>query len=827
MKKINFKHHILPHLIAVLVFLVVSILFFNPVFFDNKTLDQQDINQWKGGAHESMEYREKTGEELLWTNSMFSGMPTYLIDARWNDGIVTTLKIIMAVGLPHPVRNIFLAFLSFYILLLAFRVRPWLAIAGGLAFGLSSYVIIGFAAGHNARIGAVAFMPLVIAGIHTCLYRNRWIGFGLTALAVSLHLRENHLQITYYLLFIVGLYFLVYLLDAVRRDELVPFLKNSGLLLVAALLALGTFYGKFHVISEYSHYSMRGVSELKADQEAGENTSGLKKSYAFNQSYGVAEPLTLFIPNVYGGSSSHLLILDEDSETRAALQRQGDQQLANQLARYSIAYWGPMALPTAPYYVGAVVVMLFVIGLVMGDRKLIFWLVPLTVLGMLLAMGDSFKLFNYLMFDYFPGYNKFRSVPFAIIITMFSMVLLGFTGLERLLLQKVNASLKRKFFICVGITAGLALLFVLFAGMAGFMRTGEEQLPEFFKNAMAADRESLLRSDALRSFFFVILTAGAVYLTYLRKLTPMLLGGILVVLVLADEWSVDARFIGEDNYRRKSSNEFFAKTEADAFILKDKEPGYRVYNLQSPLTEARTSYFHYSLGGYHGAKLRRYQELFDYCIMPETQEMIKKFQQGDMSMNDYGVINMLNTRYLVYGPDKDNVIPNPDALGNAWFVQNIIPVVNPDDEISQTCKVDPRQSAIVDVDHFSLDKNKYTVGEIRVKDYQPDDITYETQNRGEGLAVFSEIYYPEGWKVTIDGDEVPMLRADFVLRAVKVPAGNHTIRFVFQPESYTWGNRIMLVSSVLLLVVLAGSLFLGLRTAPDAPVVSAGADVNN
>ncbi len=698
---------------------------------------------------------------------MFGGMPSYLVELDWSDGLLTTGKIILGGGLPHPVRNIFIAFISFYILLLSFKVRPWLAIAGALAFGLSTYMLIGLGAGHNARIGAIAFMPLVMAGIHTCLYRNTYIGLGLTALAVALQLRENHLQITYYLLFIIAIYGIVSLADAIKKGQVKPFVMNGLLLMLSALLALGTFYGKFWAISEYSEYS------------------------------------------IYGGSSSNLLVTDEDSEVRQALQRANSQEMANQLARYSRAYWGPQA-GSAPYYAGAVICFLFVLGLFFAPRRLVVWLVITFGLGIILSWGANWEAFNYAMFDYFPGYNKFRSVTFAIVLSLFAMPLLGFVGLESYLGAKKDKVSTRKFLYTLSVTAGICLLIALFAGTADFMREGEEQLPDWFLNALTSDREALLRGDAFRSLVFILLAAAAVYFHAKEKLSILVMSGILTVLVAGDLWAVNKRYFNEENYRRSTDRGFFVATPADQKILRDPAEGFRVYELRNPFNEARTSYFHSSLGGYHGAKLRRYQDLIEYCISPETQELITSFQSGTPDMGQFGVLNMLNTKYFVFGADTSNIIRNPAANGNAWFVNNVIAVSSPDEAISRTCEINTRREAVVNTGEFELPGTTFSnAGSIEATEYSPDNITYRTQNSGEGLAVFSEIYYPEGWEATIDGEPAQIIRANYVLRAMVIPAGEHTVAFTFRPDSYYIGDTIMFWSSIILILAVAGCFILG------------------
>lgn len=809
MKSINFSQHILPHLVAVIIFIIVTIAFFNPIFFDNKSLEQHDINQWKGGAQEMIEFRENTGEEGLWTNSMFSGMPAYLIDVRWSDKIVSKFKQVLSVFLPHPVKNVFLCFISFYILLLSFKVRPYIAIAGALAFGLSTYMIIGIGAGHNARIGAAAFMPMVIAGIHLAFSGQRILGGGVTALALALELRENHLQITYYLLLIVIGYGLMQLIISIKENNIKDFLKTLSVLVLAAVLALGTFIGKFWTTYEYGKYSIRGKSELTQNQSTGEKT-GLKKDYAFQYSNDAWGPMTMIIPNFLGGGYGNFTVQDEGSETFKALQNSPDPQMANQLARYSASYWGEK--PPAPYYVGAIISFLFILGLTFAERKYSIWLGSIVVLGILLSLGDSFKSFNYFMFDYFPGYNKFRSVTFTMIMCFVAMPLLGFIGLEKMLNQKFDQPNKKKFLIAVSISGGLCLLVVLFSGMASFTKDGESQLPIWFLNALTEDRESLMRSDALRSLLFIILAAGVVYLYKLEKLSPILLAGSLALLMLIDITPISQRHFGENNYRRSADKSFFLPTDADKEILKDKSI-YRVYNLQGDaMSEARTSYHHSSLGGYHGAKMRRYQDFYSMCIEEKRSALIQGLQNGQANFDYYDQLNMLNAKYLTFGPGKNDFITNNAAFGNAWFVDNVITANTADEELSSTCANDLNADAVIDVSKFRITTTAYSGrGDISVVEYSPNRIVYNANVDNDGLAVFSEIYYPEGWVATIDGKAVDILRANYLLRALQIPAGKHEVVFEFKPKAYAIGNPITLASSILLLLVVLGSVGYSLK----------------
>ena len=481
-----------PHGLAILIFLVVTILFFNPIFFDNKSLSQHDIDQFRGSYKSILDYRAISGKEALWAPSMFSGMPAYLVSIRWSDGPVMWTKNIMSLFLPHSVCNIFLAFLCYYILLLSFRVRPFLAIAGALAFGLSSYLIIGLSAGHNARIGAIAFVPLVVAGIHLAFSGKRILGFGLTTIALALHLRENHLQITYYLVVMVGVYGLVELIYAIRAKQIVAFVKTLSLLIPTAIIALGTFFGQIWAIQEYTTYSIRGASEL-VKPNSNVDVSGLSRDYAFAYKYGVLESLVLLIPDFYGGASTTSFVQNENSATYKALVNSGDNELANKLANYAGSYWGPQDFSGGSYYAGAIVIFLFVIGILFADKKYVWWLVVISVLSLMLSWGDSFSTFNYFMFDHLPGYNKFRSHNFALIIILFSMPLLGMIGVEQLLVKGIDKESKKKILIAFVATGGVCIALVIFAGLGNFIKDGEGQLPIWFTKALHADRESMIR----------------------------------------------------------------------------------------------------------------------------------------------------------------------------------------------------------------------------------------------------------------------------------------------------------------------------------------------
>lgn len=811
MKKISFSQHVLPHLVAVVVFFLTTIFFFNPVFFENKALSQHDIQQFLGASKELRDFREATGAEGLWASSMFSGMPAYLVNLDWNDGVLVSLKKVMSLFLPHPVANIFLAFIAYYILLLSFQVRPWLAMAGGLAFGLSSFVMIGLVAGHNARIGAMAFMPLVVAGIHLVFKGSRWLGVGVTTLGMALHLRENHLQMTYYLLLIVLAYGLMQLVRGILKKHVREVLVQVGILVPAVLVAAATFLGPFWAISEYTRYSIRGPSELQP--QGGADAAGLSKSYAFEYSNGLSEPFTLLIPNFLGGSTSDYLVRNEASETYQALAKSSDQQTANQLAAYSSAYWGSQS-NTAPYYAGAVIMTLFVVGLLFAPRGYRYWLVPLCVLSLLMSWGDSFSTFNYALFDYLPGYNKFRSVTFALTIILFALPLLGILGLEEMLKQPPSDKNRTRAIAALLAVPGLCLIIALLGNFGSYLRPGEADLPAWFWQALKKDRVSLLQADAWRSFWFAFMAAALVFASWKKwiKATWLLPVG-LALLVVLDLSLINRRYLTSEAYQRKSAQRTMEASEADNAIRKDQGQ-YRVLNLQNPFNEARTSYFHHSVGGYHGAKLRRYQDLIDSAINAEYSGFITRARQGDFDLANYPVLNMLNTRYLVFGPGVDNVIQNPHANGNAWFVRELIAARNPAEELKRVTALNSKEVAVVDTSHFALVARTFqldSAARITLVDYKPNKLVYESVNAQAGFAVFSEIFYPKGWRVQVDGKPIDLVRANYVLRALPLEAGPHRIEMEFDPTPYRIGNPVSAAAGWLVLLIVLATIVHSIR----------------
>jgi hypothetical protein len=813
MKKINFQTDVLPHAIAVVVFLLVTILFFRPVFFSDMAINQGDINQHIGASKELTDFRKTNHEEGLWAGSVFSGMPAYMISLDWSDEAVTAVKYVMALFLPHPVRNTFLAFICYYIMLLSFRVRPFLAITGAIAFGLSSFMIVGIGAGHNSRIGAMAFMPLAIAGIHLTFTSRKLLGFAVTALGMSLQLRENHLQMTYYLAMIVGVYGLVELISAVREKKLPEFAKTIGLLVGAVILAAGTFFGQLWAASEMATYSRRGGTDLTSTSPNTAGT-GLAKSYAFEYSNGILEPMTLLIPNFYGGGSGEALVSDENSNTYKALMGANDNRLANQLAQYSSAYWGPQPLAT-PYYAGAIIVFMFVLGITLAEKKYVWWLVSVGAFAIMLSWGSNFESFNYFVFDHLPGYNKFRSVTFALIIVFIAMPLLGCLGVEKFLNEGLTPQTKKKLLIAFGVTGGLCLLLVLIPGVFDFRKAIEDQMPVWFTNALQADRKSLLRGDAIRSLGFIIFIFIMLYFNVPKRISATGFFALLAFMVTLDLAIVDSRYFSKQNYVPKALANDFTATAADNRISADKSY-YRVFNLNG-FYEATTSYHHNSLGGYSGVRLKRYQELYDSVISREAEELFTDAGAGPLNMAKYGVLNMLNAKYLIYGQEANQVLQNPAANGNAWFPNEIQTVNSANEELTKIAEIDTRRVAVIDQTKMKLQAkaNTDSAAFIHFVEQKPYWQKYEAESASGGLGIFSEIYYPIGWKATIDGQDASIYRADYTLRALEIPSGKHTIEFTFAPRAYIIGNKVTMVASVLLILVVVGVLFMELRQKPE------------
>jgi hypothetical protein len=799
----------LPHIIAVLLFLILSIIYFSPVL-EGKQLNQHDTSTTIGASKEIADYNKTHKDVALWTNSMFGGMPSYLIALPMKSALTVVYSLTNLYNW-RPVSFTFLYFLGFYIALLLFGVNPWLAIIGALAFGFSSYNFIIIAAGHNTKAIAIGYMAPIVAGLYYAMKKNLWTGGAIFALFLALQVYDNHLQITYYTFLIVLIFMAFELFSAVKSKQIPDFLKRTGIIALFALLAVGSNIGRLWTTYEYGEFSIRGKSELTS--EKANRTSGLDKDYATGWSYGIDETLTLLIPDFRGGSS--MSGLDEKSESAKILKQNGVQD-ANNIVK-QLAYWGDQPFTSGPVYVGAIVFFLFILGLFLVKTPVRAWIIAATVLSVALSWGHNFMPLTDLFLDYFPGYNKFRTVSMILVIASFTMPLLGILTVQRILDGGIDKKEWRKALLwSTGLTAGVSLILALLPGIAGsFMSGSDSQFPDWLKSAVISDRQALLRSDAFRSAVFILLSAGVLWAFVEKKLklntSLILLGG----LILIDQWSVDRRYLNNDNFVSASEAKIpFKASAADQGILKDKTPDYRVLNLAvSTFNDASTSYFHQSIGGYHGAKMRRYQELIDYHISKEIQQISQRLPKVrsaagvDSVFMGLNVLNMLNTKYLIYNP---NAVPlqNRHALGNAWLVDKYRLVDNADQEIAALGVIDPSREIVVNKkfegDLKGVTFKKDTAATISLTSYSPNKLEYLYNSSGDQLAVFSEIYYPKGWDAFIDGKKVPYFQADYVLRCMAVPGGNHNIEFRFEPKSYSLGNRISQWSSLILLLLLLG-----------------------
>ncbi len=798
MNKINFKK-LIPHIVAVLLMVVISFAYFHPLL-QGKKLQQSDIMHWKGMSKEIVDYRAKTGEEALWTNSMFGGMPAYQISVKQNSNFIGFFDKLFTLGLPHPAGFLFLYFIGFYILLVSLRVNPWVAIAGALAYAFSSYFLIIIEAGHNSKAHAIGYMAPVLAGILLSYRGKYFLGALLTALFLSLEIKANHFQITYYLMLIVLLLIICVLIKAIREKQLKGFLKASVLLGVAAFFAVTTNITNLWTTYEYSKQTIRGKTELTTDQQ--NRTSGLDKDYATQWSYGVSETTTLLVPNAKGGATG---AIGNNEKAMSAV----DPQYAQAVAQNN-QYWGDQPFTSGPVYVGAIVVFLFLLGFFVTKGSTRWWLLAVTVLSVMLAWGKNFMPLTDFFLHYVPGYNKFRAVSMTLVMANLAMPLLAALALDKVFAERESFRTNKKpLWISLGITGGFLLLFYVlpdtfFSFLSDAEATAINQQRQtidatqvqgfngFVANIEAA-RISIFKTDVMRSMLLVLATAGLLLLYTATKISRSYFYIGIGLLVIIDMVPVASRYLNKEDFTSKSvvANPY-KPSDADILIMKDKDPNFRVLNLTvSPFQDASTSYFHKSIGGYHGAKLRRYQEIYDHHIVN----------------NNMNVLNMLNTKYfIVPGADrKPELQINFDAIGNAWFVNEVKVVNNADEEIDGLTNFNPEQTAIVDKRFNEFVKgfkpSADTLAQINLTSYAPNKLTYTSNNSGEGLAVFSEIYYDKGWKAFIDGKEAPHFRVNYILRAMNIPAGKHEIEFRFEPASYYTGNIIASSSSIILILL--------------------------
>ncbi|WP_417881631.1 YfhO family protein [Xanthomarina gelatinilytica] len=793
-----------PHILILLGFVIISLAYFSPVL-QGKSIFQSDIVHYIGMSKQQKDFKQATGEETYWTNSAFGGMPTYQLGAQYPNNYIKKLDLALRF-LPRPADYLFLYFIGFYILLLVLKVDLKLAALGALAFGFSTYLIIILGVGHNSKAHAIAYMPLVLSGILLTFRKHYIIGFLLTTLALALELVANHPQMTYYLMLLVLVFGIAYIIDAYKKQELPHFFKSVGILVFAVVLAVGLNATGFLATQEYAKESTRGQSELTINPDGSpkEVTSGLDRDYITEYSYGILETFNLFIPRFMGGGSHE--DVGKDSESYQFFLKQGVPPLeAREYAKQTPTYWGDQTIVEAPAYIGAVVIFLFVFALFLVKGRLKWWLVGGSLMSLILSYGDSqpFKFITDFFIDYVPLYNKFRAVSSIQVILELCIPVLAIFGLVRLFnnFNKDEEKLKALKFTVI-ITAGLAVVFLLFksslfnfvGGSDGYYR---QNFGQQFMDALIADRKTFFTEDTLRTLVLVLLSAGTIYLFLKKKLSETKVIMAFAVLIVIDLVGVDRRYVNNDDFVPSiKMNKPYQATEVDKVIMQDPEH-FRVYDLVSR-APAKASYFYNSLTGYHAAKLKRYNELYDFYI----------------SKNNINVLNMLNTKYIIAEDEEGNPFPytNPDANGNAWFVENIKLVNSANEEILALDSLDTKKEAVMMADngYASFLKDDImidTTATITVEVYEPNYIKYKSKSAVDGFAVFSEIYYKEGWNAYVDGQLTPYSRVNYVLRGMNVPAGEHVIEFKFEPEVVKTGSRIALASSIIFVLLLIGGLF--------------------
>lgn len=826
---------LLPDLIAILAFVLLSFAYFFPADIENRILFQHDTAAGAGAGQEVKEYYEQTGERSRWTNSLFGGMPMYQIAPSYDSTkSLQWVQKAYQLFLPDYVCLTFMLMLGFYILLRVFGIPVWLAGLGGIMWAFSSYFFILISAGHIWKFITLAYVPPTIAGI-VLAYRGKLLWGGiLTALFVALQITSNHVQMSYYFFFVILFFVGAYFEKAWRTKTLPQFFKASAVLIVAALVGIAANVSNLYHTYAYSKETMRGKSELVQTGDAAKQTSsGLDRDYITQWSYGIDETLTLLVPNFKGGASAAL----SQSETAMSKANPMYSSLYGSLTQY----FGTQPMTSGPVYVGAFVLFLFVLGCFIVKGPLKWALIGATFFSIVLSWGKNFMPLTDFFIDYVPLYNKFRAVSSILVIAEFTIPLLAIFALKRLLEEpEILKQEKKPLGISLLLTAGIALLLAVAPGSigSGYVPAQEAQMLQNAVNQQMIPanelsgilanleemRAELVSSDALRSFIIIGIGCSLLWLYASGKLRSSLTIAGITILCLADMWGVNKRYLNDAQFVPHSiRTETFTKTNTDELILQDTSLDYRVLNFAtSTFDDNNTSYWHKSVGGYHPAKLRRYQEMIEHHISPEMQAAYKAIataggEMDSMDANKFRVLNMLNTKYFIFpaGQQRQTVpILNPHAYGNAWFVNKVQYVNNANEEIDALDSIIPTETAVVDARFKDVLKGttesyKDSLSSIRLTSYAPNRLTYETNNAQDGIAVFSEIYYPDGWHVTIDGQPAELARADYILRTMHVPAGQHTIEMRFDPtslhvtEGIAYGALALLVIGIIVAVLIA------------------------
>jgi hypothetical protein len=810
-----------PHLIAIIGFVIVSIVYFYPVL-QGKKIYQSDIAQYTGMAKEQNDFRAEFNSEPYWTNSAFGGMPTYQLGAKYPHDYIGMLDDALRF-LPRPADYLFLYFLGFYCLLLVFRIDPLKAFFGALAFGFSTYLIVILGVGHNAKAHAIGYMPMVVAGF-ILVFKKRYLHGGiLTMLAVALEINANHFQMTYYLLLlliILGIYFLYRI---IQDKDFKSLPKIAGTFAVALLLALGVNASGLMATKEYTDFSMRGKSELTFNADGSKNTTTASMSYDYitEYSYGIAESLNLIAPRLFGGGNSEKI--SEDSHLYEFIINQGGSaDEAKQFVENAPTYWGNQPIVAAPAYIGAIVFFLSVLALFHDKRKIKYGFLAGAIVALLLSWGKNFSGLTTFFIDYIPFYDKFRAVSSIQVILELCIPMLALMGLQSFFIEKENQ--KKSLLYAGATTIGLILLLFIAKSTFSFTSANDgyyvqaygKEMGTAFVEALKADRASLYSADLLRSGFFILVAFGALWFYLKEKLATNTAVIIIGLFMVGDLFFIAKNYVSNDDFiSAREVNEPFQASPADEEILKDNSI-FRVYDIQGRL-QGRTSYFHKAVGGYSAVRPRRYDQLFEYVVDKKLADLGKIINPETMMLTkSIPVLNALNVKYLLVPLKEGEMVKvtNPFINGNAWFVSEIQSVNSADEEIKALEKIDTKKVAIMNLKEFGVWRKtetnsfiKDSLANIKVDLYQPNHIKYTSNNSNNGFAVFSEVYYPKGWKATIDGKETSIYRVNYTLRGLEIPKGKHTIEFKFEPEVVKTGSTITLFSSIGMLFVIIGGVY--------------------
>lgn len=820
-KKLSANHHFyLPHIAALLLFILLAVVNFIPVV-EGRELVAHDTDSWRSMAQETIEYNESHDDVTLWTNSMFGGMPNYQISMKQPYNVLQYVESVI-LAFPRPISNLILYLIGFYILFLAMGMKPWQALIGSIGLSFASYNFIIIAAGHNSKAITIAYVAPLIGSVFLAFRKKRILGGLLVALFLSLAIRANHIQILYYVAIMLLIFGIVELVYSILENKFVSFLKTVGVMLVALIVALGMNATALITTYEYSQYTMRGKSN-GLTEDTSSSQQGLNKDYITQWSYGVDETMTLLIPNFKGGASGGEL--SEKSETAKYLQNLGvpDRQV-KEIIKQMPLYWGTQPGTSGPVYFGAIVMFLFVLSLFVVDKRLKWWLIPVIILTTMLSWGKNFMPLTDFFIDYFPMYNKFRTVSMILVVTNIAVGVMAFMALKELYEGQVDKlKFQKQILISAAITGGIALLFALIPSLAGSFVSGQDMQFQgdfaFLKDTLPLDRMAMLRADAARSLMFIVIAAFILWLyskNYLKKGVSIALIGFFILLDLAP---VAKRYLNEDNFSAPRPKQLVQKGPADEFILQDQSQ-FRVLDLSVNIfNDASPSFYHKNIGGYHAAKLRRYQELINMQLEREIGTLATAGSVEELIeiMEGLNILNMLNLKYIIFNKQAQPIL-NPYQNGNAWFVEKINIVKDANEEMRMLGEIDTKKELVVDQAVSSILPSEIlpdSTASIELISYKPNHLVYNVSCNSDQVAVFSEIFYDKGWIATIDGEEVPYTRVNYLLRGMPLKAGKYELEFKFEPKSYSQGNLIAIISSIIFLLGLMAFFFVFIKGRGD------------